>query len=79
MKRLALLLGLVMFIAGIVFTVHPSFEYQKHDEVAKIGPITATVEKHEALQVPVPVTVALLVAGLVLTVFGARSKYRKSQ
>lgn len=74
MKRFALLLGLVLFVVGIVFMVHPSFEYQKHDEVAKIGPITATVEKHEAVQVPVPVTVGLLVAGLVLTAFGARSK-----
>lgn len=74
MKRLALLLGLVLFIVGIVFIVHPSFEYQKHDEIAKIGPITATVEKHEAAQVPVPVTVAVLVSGLVLIVFGSRSR-----
>jgi hypothetical protein len=74
MKRIALLLGLVLFIVGIVFTVHPSFDYQKHDEVAKIGPITATVEKHESMEVPVPVTVALLVSGLVLIVFGVRSK-----
>lgn len=74
MKRIALLVGLVLFVVGIVFTVHPSFEYQKHDEVAKIGPITATVEKHEDVQVPVPVTVALLVGGLVLIVFGVRAK-----
>lgn len=74
MKRLALLLGLVLFIVGIVFIVHPSFEYQKHDEIAKIGPITATVEKHEAAEVPVAVTVAVLVAGLVLIVFGSRRK-----
>lgn len=72
MKRLLLLLGLVFFVVGVVFVVHPSFDYQKHEEVAKFGPITATVEKQESAQVPVPVTVALLVAGVVLIVFGAR-------
>jgi len=74
MKRLALLLGLLCFIAGLVFLIHPSFEYQKHDQIAKIGPITATVEKHESAQVPVGVTATLLVAGLLLVVAGARSK-----
>jgi hypothetical protein len=74
MKRLALLLGLLCFIIGIVFLIHPSFEYRKHDEIAKIGPITATVEKHEALQIPVAVTATLLIAGLLLTVVGSRSK-----
>ena len=72
MKRVLLLIGLVLFVVGVVFVVHPTFDYRKHDEIAKIGPITATVEKSEAVQVPVPVTVAILVAGVVLIVFGVR-------
>jgi len=74
MKRLALLLGLLCFIAGIVFLVHPSFAYQKHDEMAKIGPITASVEKHETATIPVAVTASLLIAGLILIVVGSRCK-----
>jgi len=74
MKRLAFLLGLLCFVAGIVFLVHPSFEYQKRDEIAKIGPITATVEKHDSAQVPTGVTAALLIAGVLLIVASVRSK-----
>lgn len=72
MKRVLLLLGLVLFIVGVVFVVHPSFDYKKHEEVAKFGPITATVEKQESTQIPVPVTVAVLCAGVVLIVIGLR-------
>ena len=74
MKRLPLVLGIVLFILGIVAMLHPSIGYHKHDEIAKIGPITATVEKEETTQIPIAVTVALLVSGLVLTAFGARTK-----
>ncbi len=74
MKRLALILGIICFLAGLVCLIHPSFDYQKRDEIAKIGPITATVEKHETTQIPVAATVSLLVAGLVLIVLSSRSK-----
>ena len=74
MKRLALVLGIVLFILGLAAMLHPTIGYHKHEEIAKIGPITATVEKEETTQIPVAVTVALLVSGLVLTAFGARMK-----
>lgn len=74
MRRVALLFGMLCFLAGIIFLVHPDITYQKHDEVAKIGPITATVEKRETARVPVAATASLLIAGLVLVVLGARTK-----
>ena len=74
MKRSLLLFGLLCFVAGIVFLVHPEITYRKHDEVAKIGPITATVEKRESSKVPVAATASLLIAGLVLIVLGTRPK-----
>ena len=72
MKRLVLILGIILFILGIAAMLHPSIGYHKHDEIAKIGPITATVEKEETTEIPVAVTVILLVSGLVLTALGAR-------
>ncbi|HLZ52209.1 MAG TPA: hypothetical protein VKP61_15790 [Candidatus Acidoferrum sp.] len=74
MKRIFLPLGIILFVLGIVALVHPSFDYNKHEEVAKIGPLTATVDKSETASVPVPVTVTLLVSGLVLVILGLRSK-----
>lgn len=74
MKRVGIVLGLVLFVLGIVTIVHPSFDYQKHEEIARIGPIKATVDKTETEKIPVGATIALLVAGLVLLVASARSK-----
>lgn len=74
MKRIFLILGVILFVLGIVALLHPSFDYHKHEEVARIGPITATVEKPETTSIPAPVTVALLVSGLVLIVLAVRTK-----
>jgi uncharacterized membrane protein len=74
MKRILFILGIILFLLGIVALLHPSFDYHKHEEVARIGPITATVDKPETAEIPVVVTVALLVSGLVLIVLAARSK-----
>jgi uncharacterized membrane protein len=73
-KRFLIILGVVLFVLGILALAHPSFEYQKHEEVAKIGPITATVEKHETTQIPVAATASLLIVGLILVVLGTRAK-----
>ena len=72
MKRILMIIGIVLFLLGIAAMLHPSIGYHKHYEIAKIGPITATVEKEETTEIPLAVTVALLVSGLVLTAVGAR-------
>jgi hypothetical protein len=74
MKRSLIILGVIFFVLGLVALVHPSLDYHKHEELAKFGPITATVDRPESVQIPVAATAALLVAGLVLIVFGSRSK-----
>ena len=74
MKRILLVLGIVLFVLGLATMLHPRIGYHKHDEIAKIGPITATVEREESTQIPVAVTVGLLVSGLVFTALGARVK-----
>jgi uncharacterized membrane protein HdeD (DUF308 family) len=73
-KRIVVLFGLLLFALGIVALVHPSFDYHKRDEIAKFGPITATVEKKESAEVPVAATVALLISGLLLIVVGVKMK-----
>ena len=74
MKRGLFIVGIILFLLGIVALLHPNFDYHKHEEVARIGPITATVDKPETTSIPAPVTVALLVSGLVLIVLGVRTK-----
>jgi len=74
MKRGLFIVGIILFLLGIVALLHPNFDYHKHEEVARIGPITATVDQPETTSIPAPVTVALLVSGLVLIVLGVRTK-----
>ena len=74
MKRLALILGVVLFLLGIVAVVHPTFEYHTRERVAKFGPVEATMDEPKTFQVPTAATVILLVSGLVLTVASFKIK-----
>ena len=72
MKKILLAAGLLLFVLGIVGVVHPDFTYHKTEEVAHLGPVHATVNEEKIATVPPFVSVLLLVAGLGLTVMGAR-------
>ena len=74
MKRLSLILGLVLFLLGIVAVVHPTFEYSRQEQVAKFGPVKATFDEPKTFEVPVAATVVLLVSGLVLVLVSFKVK-----
>jgi hypothetical protein len=74
MKRFAVVLGIVLFVLGVVALLHPDFDYQKREELAKIGPVTATVEKPERTTVPPAAAAALLIAGAALIAVSTRLK-----
>ena len=74
MKRFAVILGVVLLVFGVVGLVHPVFTYHQQEEVAKIGPVKATVNEEKTVQVPAAVSILLLVAGLGLVVVSPRMK-----
>jgi hypothetical protein len=74
MKRLVMILGSVLVVLGVIGLVHPSFTYHKQEEVAKLGPIKATMEEEKTAQIPAPASIALLVAGIALVILGPRLK-----
>jgi len=74
MKKMLVVAGLLFFVLGIIGLVHPDFTYHKTEEVAHVGPVHATVNEEKTATVPQFVSVILLVAGLGLTVVGARSR-----
>ena len=74
MKRFILVLGIVLMLAGVIGLVHPRFTYHKTEEVAKLGPLQATVNEEKTAEVPIAVSVLLLVAGIGMTVFGVKAK-----
>jgi hypothetical protein len=74
MKRLPLLLGIILLVLGVIGLVHPTFTYHRQEEVAKLGPIKATVDEQKTAQVPPAVSIVLLTVGIVLVVLGSRTK-----
>ena len=74
MKRFVILLGVLFLILGVIGLVHPTFNYRQQEEVAKIGPIKATVNEEKTAQIPAAASIAFLVTGLVLVLLGPRMK-----
>ncbi len=74
MKRVVIILGVILLVLGVIGLVHPVFNYHQQEEVAKIGPIKATVNEEKSLEIPPAVSITLLVAGIGLVVFGPRMK-----
>jgi Flp pilus assembly protein CpaB len=73
-KRLVIILGVILLVLGVIGLVHPSFNYHQQEEVAKIGPIKATVNEEKTAQIPAAVSIVLLVAGIGLVLLGPRMK-----
>ena len=74
MKRFFVILGVILLVLGVIGLVHPVFTYHQQEEVAKIGPVKATVNEEKTVQVPAAVSILLVVAGLGLVVLGPRMK-----
>jgi len=75
MKRIVIVLGVVLLILGVVGLVHPNFNYHQQEEVAKLGPIKATVDEEKTAQIPAAISITLLVGGLGLILLGPRLKH----
>jgi hypothetical protein len=74
MKRFVTILGVILLILGVTGLVHPNFSYHKQEEVAKIGSFKATINEEKVVEVPAPVSIVMLVAGIGLILLGPRLK-----
>lgn len=74
MKRVLVVLGVILLVLGVIGLVHPSFNYHQQEEVAKLGPIRATVDQQKTAQIQPAVSTVVLTAGIVLVVIGSRTK-----
>jgi len=74
MKKVPLIAGLLFLVLGATGFVHPDFTYHQTEEVAHLGPMRATLNEEKVAHLPAAVSVALLVAGVGLTVLAARRR-----
>ena len=74
MKRFVIILGVILLVLGVIGLVHPIFTYHQREEVAKIGPIQATVNEEKNVEIPAAASIVLLAAGIGLVLLGPRMK-----
>ena len=74
MKKGLIILGVILLILGLVAIIHPNFTYKKKEQVMKVGPIETNVEHSDSIQVPMGVSILLLIAGLGIVVMGSQIK-----
>ena len=74
MKQFLIILGVILLVLGVIGLVHPTFTYHQQEEVAKIGPVRATVNEEKTAQIPAAISITLLVVGIALVVLGPRMK-----
>jgi hypothetical protein len=65
--------GMVLIVIGVVALLTGGFRYKKNEKVLDIGPVEATVEKHERVAIPPIVGGLTVAAGVVLLFVGRRS------
>jgi hypothetical protein len=57
MKSFVIVLGVILLVLGVIGLVHPNFNYHQQEEVAKLGPIKATVDEEKTAQIPPAVSI----------------------
>jgi len=74
MKRLLLLIGVLLVVLGLIGLAHPTFSYHEKKEVAKLGPVQATVDEEKTVEIPRVASIVVALAGLAITLLAPRLK-----
>ena len=67
------LLGILLAGLGILALVYQGFNYTKREKVVDIGPIHATEDRREHVELPPIIGGLALVGGIVLIAVGSRN------
>jgi hypothetical protein len=74
MKRFLLLIGVLLVILGLIGLAHPTFSYHEKKEVAKLGPVQATVDEEKNVEIPRVASIVVALAGLAVLLLAPRLK-----
>ena len=74
MKRLLLFIGVLLVVLGLIGLANPTFSYHQKKEVAKLGPVQATVDEEKTVEIPRVASIAVALAGLVVVLLAPKLK-----
>jgi uncharacterized membrane protein YidH (DUF202 family) len=72
MKNISIL-GVALILLGVGVLVFGHFSYTENKPVLDVGPIHVNAEEHHNVSIPLIAGIAILVAGLGLTIAGRRA------
>ena len=72
MKRFLLLIGVLLVVLGLLGLAHPTFTYHEKKEVAKLGPMQATVDEEKTVEIPRAASILVALAGLAIVLLASR-------
>jgi hypothetical protein len=67
-----MLVGIILILLGLVALAYKGITYTTQEEVAKLGPLEAKVEKEKTIPLPPVIGALALAGGVVLVVLGTR-------
>jgi len=74
MKRILLVVGILLVLLGLIGLAHPTFSYHEKEEVAKLGPVHATMDEEKTLEIPRAASIAVALIGLAMVLVAPRLK-----
>lgn len=72
MKRFLMLIGVLLVVLGLLGLAHPTFTYHEKKEVAKLGPMQATVDEEKTVEIPRAASILVALAGLAIVLLASR-------
>jgi amino acid transporter len=67
-----LLIGIVFIVLGVAALAYHGITYTTHEKVLQIGPIEATKKTEKTIPLPPLLGGAVVAAGIILVILGAR-------
>lgn len=74
MRNLLLIAGAVLVVLSAIALVNQGFSYTREEQIIDVGPIQATAETRETMEIPLALSLGGLAVGVVLIVGGVRQK-----
>lgn len=71
--RAASIIGILLIVLGGLGLAYKGFEYTRSEEVLDVGPIEASVDRTERVDIPVWLSGIVLVAGVGLLLAGRKT------
>jgi uncharacterized membrane protein len=72
--KAATIIGIALIILGIVALAYRGITYTQREKIVDIGPLQATADREKTIPLPPILGGLSLVGGIVLVIFGSKSR-----